>query len=224
MRGRLPDQDVLQNREVRDEPDVLEAPRHPAAHPQAGRYAGDVLPVDLDPPGRDRIHAADQVEDGGLARAVGTDQGCALAAHHAERQIPDDLQPAEGLGHPVQAQDGGVSHGGRPLSSPMRCAARSRGCRTGASATGSSPVVAHALRRSFTGMQDRRVSHGVVPCRRPCVAPFVHGDAEPARQPWDRPASAPPPKRRLTVRISPAVTSPWGRRIIVAMIRTAKIA
>ena len=124
--GRLPDQDVLQNGEVRNEPDVLEAPRHPAAHPQAGRHAGQVLPVDVDPSGRDRVDAADQVEDGGLARAVGSDEGGALAARHVERQIPDDLQPAEGLGHPVQAQDRRVSHGIVPPPRRRRTGARRR--------------------------------------------------------------------------------------------------
>ena len=99
---RLPEHHIFQHRQMRQQTDVLETPRHPAAHAQARRDVGDVAPAHADAPGGDRIDAADEIEHGGFAGAVRADERGALAARHAERQILHHLQAAERFGDAVQ--------------------------------------------------------------------------------------------------------------------------
>ena len=87
----LRDHHVLEHREVRHQPNVLEGARQAATNAQARRQRGDVGSLQHDAAGIGRIHAGDQVEHGGLAGAVRADEREALAARHAEGELVDDL-------------------------------------------------------------------------------------------------------------------------------------
>src|SRR5258708_28343703 len=60
------------------------------------------MAVDRDRTRTDRKTPRDQVEQRGLARPVGADDGVALAAGYREIDAPDDLGPSEILAHVAQ--------------------------------------------------------------------------------------------------------------------------
>src|SRR5579859_87232 len=78
------------------------------------RHPGDVLALEADGAFVGMKEAADQVEDSGLARAVGTDDKQDFAGIHGERNALDRAQAAEALGHVIEFQDG--SHCAAPPS------------------------------------------------------------------------------------------------------------
>ena len=69
------DLDVVEHGHALEQGDVLEGPRDPELGAPVRLEAGDVVPVEADVAARGRVDAADAVEDAGLARAVGADDG-----------------------------------------------------------------------------------------------------------------------------------------------------
>ena len=176
------DRDVLADREVREQADLLDHVADPA--PQLGRGArADALAVDQDVALGQLDHAVREPQRGGLAAAGRTDQHADLAGRHGQREVVD-----RGLGLARIALDdvavldrGGGRAGGRgavpcharmllarphaprlPRQAAIREAARDHGLRTRGS-------VAASQRRERTGVaaadpqQHRRAVHG---CRR----------------------------------------------------------
>jgi hypothetical protein len=69
-----------------------------------GPQPRDHLAVETDGAGVGRKCAGDHVEDRGLARAVGTDQGVDGAGRHGEADVVHRPQAAEALAQPVDLQ------------------------------------------------------------------------------------------------------------------------
>jgi hypothetical protein len=92
-----PDLHVVQHRHPFEEGDVLEGACDPQHRAPMGPQRRDVLPVEEDASAVGPIDAADAVEDAGLARAVGADDG---------EEVPGvDLQAhARQGGHAAEAQ------------------------------------------------------------------------------------------------------------------------
>ena len=99
------DQDVVQDRHPAEEPDVLVGPGHAERGHLVRRQALQLPPREADHPRRHRIDARDQVEQGGLPRAVRADDGDQLAARHRERHVVHGPEPAEALADAVDRQE-----------------------------------------------------------------------------------------------------------------------
>ncbi len=69
------------------------------------RRAGDIRALELHPPRVRRDQAADQVDQGGLARAVGADEGEHLAGGHREVHVVDCVGVPERLAELGGAQE-----------------------------------------------------------------------------------------------------------------------
>src|ERR1700761_4548125 len=89
---------VLQQRSIREQLDVLEGTRDAKTGDPVRRNLGDVLVLKDQPSGGRRVDAADQVEDRRLAGAVGTDDGEHLARLHVEAYRIHGADPAEADG------------------------------------------------------------------------------------------------------------------------------
>ena len=105
----LAEHDVFQRGQMRHEPNVLKRAGNAVAHALRHRVAGDVLPKGLNAALVYGVNARDQVEHGGLARAIGANERGAAALGHAKRHVVDDLQAAKGLAHAIKLQ--GITHG-----------------------------------------------------------------------------------------------------------------
>jgi hypothetical protein len=107
--------DGLVDRERREQPGVLErttqAPPGALRRPQVGDVASD----QHDPPRVGLLGAPEQVEQGGLAGTVGTDDTDDLARRHVEAHACDGVHAAEG-----DRQPDGLQH------RPARCRRRPR--------------------------------------------------------------------------------------------------
>ncbi len=127
----------LERREIGEELVDLERPHQPAPHPRLGAQVGDVLSHEKHLPGRRRQHAGEQVDEGRLARAVGTDQRLSRALLQAEGDVARRDQPAEAL-----AQRAGLENNthGLALASSPRTPPISRSRPTSASRTRNSPI------------------------------------------------------------------------------------
>ncbi len=117
-------QQVLVDRQAREDPATLRRLPDSLADDFVGRNVGDVGALELHPAGARVEQAADGLESGGLAGAVGADQGHDLAAVDLEGDPPEGVDRAvEGV-DVGETQDRGGSLG------------RSRDCRRGAHAAG----------------------------------------------------------------------------------------
>ena len=88
-------EDVVHDGHVGEDAQVLEGARHADAGGRGRRESRDLLAGELHAAGRERLQAADDVEQRGLAGAVGTDQGGDLALADLERDLVDRLEAAE---------------------------------------------------------------------------------------------------------------------------------
>src|SRR5262249_25148094 len=79
-------------------PHDLPGPRDAEAADALGPRAGDVGPVEHDPPLVGMEHAADAVEERGLAGAVGSDQPHDLAWLDGERDVTVGHEPSDAPG------------------------------------------------------------------------------------------------------------------------------
>ena len=96
------ERDRLERAELREERVDLEGPREAAPHPRLRLEARDVLAVEHDLPGVGLEHAGDQVDERGLAGAVGADQGMANALRQREVDVLRHHQRAEPLAQLVR--------------------------------------------------------------------------------------------------------------------------
>src|SRR5262249_36164397 len=105
--------DVLEYRHPREDGRDLKAAGQAAAIDLVGRQAVDAPPVELDGSPRYGEAPADQVEESGLAGAVGTDDGVPLALDDVEADAEDGGGRAEALVH-VQQTDALGAHPALP--------------------------------------------------------------------------------------------------------------
>src|SRR5262249_9672386 len=96
--------DVLPHGELPEEPDVLEGAADAEAGPGVGRQPRDPAPAEDDLTRAGGIQAADGVEDGRLAGAVGTDDREDRAVPHRERHRLDGPEAAEADREPIQGE------------------------------------------------------------------------------------------------------------------------
>ena len=103
----LGDADVVEHRHVGPQADVLEGARHAQGGDPVRFEAGGRSPADADGAGAWLVEAADQVEDGGLAGAVGADQPDHFTLIEAHVEIGYCAQPAELMGQPGDLENRG---------------------------------------------------------------------------------------------------------------------
>src|SRR5512135_657445 len=104
------DHDVLEDRHLREEPDVLECPHHAPVGDLAGRQAVDLRPPENDLAGIGGKESGDQVEDGRLPCAVRPDQRLDRSRGDVEGKVVDGQEAAEPLADPPdRKQRHGVS-------------------------------------------------------------------------------------------------------------------
>jgi hypothetical protein len=89
------DADVVEDRERAEEADVLEGAGDAALDDLVDAQAGQRWPSKWTEPGRGLVDAGDEVEDGGLARAVGADEADELAIVDGEIDRVDGGEAAE---------------------------------------------------------------------------------------------------------------------------------
>ena len=103
--------DVLKDRHLLKEADVLERPGDPERGDAIGGEPGGRGAVDVDRAlGRD-VDPGDEVEDRGLARAVGPDEPDKLLGQDRDVEVGDRRQPAEALDDPFNLKKRCLSHG-----------------------------------------------------------------------------------------------------------------
>src|SRR5262249_13372554 len=87
--------EVLPDRELVEEPDVLKGARDPESEAPVRRRPGNVAVAKDDVARRHRKDAANEVDGGALARAVGADKAHDLALAHGEVELVDGAHAAE---------------------------------------------------------------------------------------------------------------------------------
>src|SRR3990172_8425132 len=105
-------QHVVQDRELREKPDELERARDPAPADAVGRPPGDGLALEPDLAAGRADEPPDGVEEGGLPGAVATDEADDLPALHAEADVGERGEAAEGHGEVLHLQQ---RHGGQMI-------------------------------------------------------------------------------------------------------------
>ena len=93
--GMAAEQQVLQQRRVLEQLDVLEGARNADARDIVGRHLGDVAPLEDQLAFGRIVDPADQVEDRGLACPVRPDDGEDLALSDVEGDAVDRLDTTE---------------------------------------------------------------------------------------------------------------------------------
>ena len=88
-------EDVFQDRHAPEKLDVLEGAGQAQAGPTVGRQALQALPREGDLAAGGGQQAVDEIETGGLARAVGADEAGDLPGVNAKRHPGQGLDPAE---------------------------------------------------------------------------------------------------------------------------------
>ena len=94
------DLDVLEHGQVGERAAALEGPGEAGGRTAMRRVISDVDAGELDPPGGRGLEAADRVDEGGLARAVGADQPVDVADADLEVDLVDGLDALEMDGDP----------------------------------------------------------------------------------------------------------------------------
>ncbi len=108
---------VLEHGHVSPQEKVLEGPADAHRGDPVRRKAVDLPAVEKDLPFRGRVDAGDEVEDGGLSRAVRADQPPDLTDSDLQVVVLDGPQPAEVVRHPSNPQERHVTPPGRgPVS------------------------------------------------------------------------------------------------------------
>ena len=122
-------ENVVEHRLALEKANVLEGARHAFGHDVVGlvlqrlfalrllalgvighKTAADAVAAEEDLTLRERVNAGDEVEDGGLARAVGTDETVDLALLDLKGDVAHGGQTAEALGHMVKLQNDFVTN------------------------------------------------------------------------------------------------------------------
>ena len=97
LAGILRDPEVLPDRQLPEQADVLERPGNPQGHTRVRRQAGHVGAVEDDAARGGRKQSADQVDDRALARAVRADEAKDFAARDRKINAVDRANAAEML-------------------------------------------------------------------------------------------------------------------------------
>ena len=105
---------------------MLEGAHHPAGLHLVRVQAEQLLALVADRAAVRAQEAGDQVEHGGLARAVRADQPGDEARGHVERAVLHGLDAAEGLGHALHGEDGSRHRAARARQAAERVRARPR--------------------------------------------------------------------------------------------------
>jgi len=92
------DLDIVQDRQVGEQPNVLEGAGDAPLRDLVGFEPDQAFPVELHLAGRRFIDAGHQVEGGGFAGAVGADQADQLALVDFHVEVGDRFQPAKLFG------------------------------------------------------------------------------------------------------------------------------
>ncbi len=103
--------DVLQHRVVVEQVEDLERAADADARSPVGREPGDVAVGEVDAPRVGSEDAGEEIETGGLARAIGPDEGGEPPALEAETHVVQDHVATEGLAEAARLEDGGDGGG-----------------------------------------------------------------------------------------------------------------
>ena len=93
-----------------EDPPVMRHMHDAAAHPRGRGYAREVAAVHPDRAGHRLEQARDRAERGGLAGAVGAQQGNHLAGGHGERQVAHHRRAVVGGAQAFEFERGGAAH------------------------------------------------------------------------------------------------------------------
>ena len=102
---RVGDGDVVGDRKVGNERQLLEDAHDPGAIGGGGQIEGDFRPVEDDPPGVGRDHARENLDQGRLAGAVLAKNGVNAPREHDEIGVGERPHAAVALGYALHAQD-----------------------------------------------------------------------------------------------------------------------
>ena len=129
MRPHLPQDHVLQRRQVREQVVGLEDEAEPAPHrDRLHRRVGDDLAVEQDVAVVDLLQQVDAAQQRRLAGAGGADQGDGAVLVDGEVDAAQDLALTEGLGHAADLEHRGGAHRTAPSGPPpMRSTTRASG-------------------------------------------------------------------------------------------------
>src|SRR5215471_3623905 len=117
---------VLDDSEVAERLDDLEGPAHAETPDGMRGETADRAAAEADLARRARQGPRDEVDQGGLARAVGTDEAEDLAVLEVEAHLRHRGQSAEPLGHAPRLDEGHRSTPGTRADSGRACATRTR--------------------------------------------------------------------------------------------------
>ena len=98
------DQQVVDDRYLLEQPDVLEGPGKAEPADPVGAQTTDVAAVERDRARRQGKHSGDQVHDRRLAGAVRTDQPGHASGRHVEGDVIGGSHAAEALGYALERQ------------------------------------------------------------------------------------------------------------------------
>jgi hypothetical protein len=87
--------DIIQHRQVIEQPDVLKGPGNAASAYGIGRKPLDVFITEADTAFVGFIYAGDEIKDGGLAGPVGADQADQFAFFHVKDEVQHCAQAAK---------------------------------------------------------------------------------------------------------------------------------
>src|SRR5262249_14246516 len=101
---------VVEDAHAREETDVLKGPSDTETDDLVCPGPTDRPAVEDQRAGRGGQESGDHVEERGLARAVGTDQGEDRMPRDRERDLVERAEPAEVPGHSIDGEEGIVAH------------------------------------------------------------------------------------------------------------------
>src|SRR5262245_2067433 len=104
------DRDVVQDGEPRERPHDLKRADQAEAADRVGPEPGERAPAEPHVAGVGLEEAGQQVERGGLARAVGADEPEDLALGHRQVEAAHRLDAAEALGQPARLEQRARAH------------------------------------------------------------------------------------------------------------------
>jgi hypothetical protein len=140
-------EEVVPHREFAEQQRGLVGAPQPLADALVGRQRGDVLAEEFDPPGGGREVPGDRIEQRGLARAVGAEDGVFLTGRHRQADVVDRAQRPEGARDAPQHQRVGRRERRRSRTRGRR--RRAPGARRGRLPRGDRSHVSRAFRDAW---------------------------------------------------------------------------
>src|SRR5688572_25545163 len=93
---------IIKDAQRAKEPDILEGPRNSTGRNRVGFVSADGFSLKIDPSARGFVNASNQIEDGGLPRAIGADQSHQFLMPNVKIQFADRLETTELNGRGTQ--------------------------------------------------------------------------------------------------------------------------